>query len=185
MVGLGAAWYTAQQGKVSDKENTDNQREAALQAYIDKMSELLLHEKLRDSVEEDEVRKIARVRTLTLLPRLDGVRKRSVLLFLYESGLIDKDKCIINLKGAELSSVDLYMIDLHTANLSGANLEEAFLELADLSEADLDGANLELANLFGANLRGANLRSASFEDEEWFTTAQLKGATMPNGSTHP
>ncbi len=49
VVGLGAAWYTAQQSKVSDRENTDNQRETALQAYIDKMSELLLHEKLRDS----------------------------------------------------------------------------------------------------------------------------------------
>jgi hypothetical protein len=30
VVGLGAAWYTAQQGKVSDRENTDNQRETAL-----------------------------------------------------------------------------------------------------------------------------------------------------------
>src|SRR6266566_3327964 len=60
-----------QQGKVSDREHTDNQRETALQAYIDTMSELLLHEKLRDSAEEDEVRKIAHVRTLTILPRLN------------------------------------------------------------------------------------------------------------------
>src|SRR5713101_9888199 len=42
VVGLGAAWYTAQQGKVSERENSDNQRETALQQYIDKMSELLL-----------------------------------------------------------------------------------------------------------------------------------------------
>jgi len=61
----------------------DNQREAALQEYIDKMSELLLHEKLRESQPGDEVRKIARVRTLTVLPRLDGERKRSVLQFLH------------------------------------------------------------------------------------------------------
>src|SRR5229473_2658239 len=94
VVGLGAAWYTAQQGKVSERENTDNQRETALQQYIDKMSELLLHEKLRDSAEEDEVRKIARVRTLTILARLDADRKASVIQFLYESGLIDKDTCI-------------------------------------------------------------------------------------------
>ena len=32
--------------------------------YLDKMSELLLEKKLRDSAEEDEIRKIARVRTL-------------------------------------------------------------------------------------------------------------------------
>ena len=173
----------------------DNQREEALQAYIDKMSELLLEKQLRESDPDAEARKIARVRTLTALPRLDGARKGSVLQFLYESGLIDKDKCIIDLKGADLSSVDLYMIDLHSANLSGANLEEAFLEAASLSGADLEaanlrGANLELADLFGANLRGVdlrgtNLRSASFEDEEWFTMTQLKGATMPDGSKHP
>ena len=46
VVGFGAAWFTAQQGKVSDRENKDNQREAALQAYIDKISELLLKEHL-------------------------------------------------------------------------------------------------------------------------------------------
>lgn len=42
----------------------DNQREVALQAYIDSISELLLHEKLRESGEDDEVRKIARVRDI-------------------------------------------------------------------------------------------------------------------------
>jgi hypothetical protein len=30
VVGLGAVWYTAQQGKVSDRENTDNQRDGKL-----------------------------------------------------------------------------------------------------------------------------------------------------------
>src|SRR2546421_3856311 len=82
VVGLGAAWYTTQQGKVSDRENTDNQHETALQAYIDKMSELLLDKQLWKSQPEDEVRKIARVRTLTVLPRLDSERKKSVLQFL-------------------------------------------------------------------------------------------------------
>ena len=86
VVGFGAVWFTTRQGKVADAENKDNQRETALQAYIDKMSELLLHEKLRDSAKEDEVRNIARVRTLTILPLLDGNRKSSLLKFLYETG---------------------------------------------------------------------------------------------------
>jgi uncharacterized membrane protein len=81
----------------------DNQHEKVLQEYIDKMSELLLHEDLRGSDPEKEMRKIARVRTLTVLPRLDGQRKRNVIQFLYESGLIDKDKRIIDLGGADLS----------------------------------------------------------------------------------
>jgi ABC-type multidrug transport system fused ATPase/permease subunit len=46
---------------------SDNQSEAAMKEYFDKMSELLLHEKLRVSGKDDEVRMIARVLTLTVL----------------------------------------------------------------------------------------------------------------------
>ena len=106
VVGLGAAWFTVRQEKVSDRENTDNQRAATLQAYIDKMSELLIKEHLGCELSstkgeltstEEEVRKIARVQTLTTLEQLDGKRKRIVLQFLHESGLINKDQCIIPL----------------------------------------------------------------------------------------
>ena len=113
-VGLGTAWYTAQQGKVSDRENMDNQREAALQAYIDKMSELLLANHLRESTENSKVQqrvwvpwvrtttaptqldarqkreqlqKIARVRTITVLTQLDATRVGYVFAFLREAGL--------------------------------------------------------------------------------------------------
>jgi hypothetical protein len=86
---------------------SDNQREAALQAYIDQLSELLLEKKLRESAEDDEVRTIARVHTLTVLTRLDTERKGSVLQFLYESGLIHKDKSIVDLSGAALLGADL------------------------------------------------------------------------------
>jgi hypothetical protein len=75
---------------VSDRENTDNQREAALQAYLDKMSELLLEKHLRDLAEEDEVWKIARIRTLTVLRKLDGERKGDVIKYLQEAGLINR-----------------------------------------------------------------------------------------------
>jgi hypothetical protein len=134
VVGFGAVWFTTRQGKVAYEENIDNQQETALQTYIDKMSELLLDKgnPLRNSTEGDEVRTVARVRTLTILPRLDANRKRSVLQFLYESGLISKGNRIVDLNGADLSG----------ANLSGVNLEEA-----DLKEADLRGANLRKANL--------------------------------------
>jgi uncharacterized membrane protein len=60
---------------------TDNQREATFQAYIDKMSELLLHENLRNSAKEDEVRTIARARTLRVLAQLDDRRKKNVLAY--------------------------------------------------------------------------------------------------------
>src|SRR5260370_9953393 len=88
-VALATTWFTTQQGKVSDAENKDNQREALLQEYIDKISELLLKEHLGElKPEYEEVRKIARIRTLTVLRRLDAERKGSALQFLYEAGLI-------------------------------------------------------------------------------------------------
>jgi uncharacterized protein YjbI with pentapeptide repeats len=157
----------------------DNQREAALKEYIDKMSELLLHEKLRESKPEDEVRTIARVLTLTVVRRCDAERKGSVLLFLHESRLIEKGNCIIDLTGADLSEASLggvnlshadlsgaklYDATLNEANLSHANLYYAELSNADMSDAYLIGANLTYANLSDANLTRANLTHANISD---------------------
>jgi len=144
----------------------DNQRETTLQAYLNSMSELLLHENLRNSEAVDKVRDIARVRTLTALPRLDPKRKGSVLLFLSESGLIGFDDPIINLYRADLSRVQLYKpwleeVNLQETNLSEADLYEADLFAANLSKADLYEAHLVGAKLYGGvNLREADLRRA-------------------------
>src|SRR5207248_1667757 len=86
---------------------SDNQREAALQAYLDSMTELLLHENLGSSEAGDKVRNIARIRTLTVLPRLDPKRKGNVLRFLIEADLINNEGTIIKLEGADLSGVHL------------------------------------------------------------------------------
>jgi hypothetical protein len=211
VVGFGVAWFAAQQGKVSDRENTDNQRETALQAYINSMSELLLHEKLRKSGEDDEVRKIARVRTLTVLPRLDGRRKGSVLQFLYESGLLNKDKKVIdltganltrailgytnltgaNLTGANLTGANLTGTSLTGANLTGASLSGASLGHTNLDEADLHFAYLDEADLSGAMLHGADLSGADLTEATGITTEQLEkakslsGTIMPDGTPHP
>src|SRR5229473_1605791 len=161
----------------------DNQHETALQDYIDKLSELLLHEKLRESAPEDEVRKIARVRTLTVLPRLDKERKRSVLQFLHESGLIDKDKRIIDLRGADLSGANLIAAYLNEADLSRAILSEADLSGAYLDEANLGGAYLRGAILRGAILRGANLSGANLGEANLGET-DLSGAILSGANLH-
>jgi uncharacterized protein YjbI with pentapeptide repeats len=191
VVGLGAAWYTAQQGRVSDRENTDNQRETALQAYIDKMSDLLLHEKLRDSGEGDEVRKIARVRTLTILPRLDADRKGTVVRFLHESGLIERDSPILSLYGADLRGINFqttYLLSGRRASLSpqGAafsswkttyTFSSASLAGVDLSGADLSGANLARAVLQHARLSDARLIRADLS-HALLNGADLRGARL-------
>jgi hypothetical protein len=187
VVGFGAVWFTTRQGKVADAENKDNQRETALQAYIDKMSELLLHEKLRESAEkDDEVRNVARVRTFAVLRGLDPVRKGIVILFLSESKLIG----IIDLDGVDLEEARLDFANLECANLIMANLERAHLthahlEGANLKSAKLSGANLRKAHLNEADLSRADLTDAVVISEQWNTAKSLQGATMPDGSIHP
>jgi len=164
VVGFGVAWFTAQQGKVSDAENKDNQRATSLQAYIDKMSDLLLKENLPTSHSDDlisqsnhKVRYAARARTLTVLTGLDGRRKGNLILFLYESDLIDAKNCIIDLSNADLRGADLSDTTLNSINLSKANLSDANLSGTLLHKADLRGANLSNANLSNAKLIEANL----------------------------
>src|SRR5260370_24542111 len=142
---------TQGQKEVEQEVATDNQRETLLQAYIDKMSELLVEKQLHKSAPEDELREIARVRTLTVLSRLDGPRKRSVLQFLHEASLIDKDKHIIDLHGADLRGATLSGVTLFAADLGGVDLSGATLFAADLGGADLGEANLFPADLSEAN----------------------------------
>lgn len=125
----------------------DNQREAALQAYINEMSELLLYENLRKSEKDDEVRTISRVRTLTVLPRLDGSRKRSALEFLYEAGLITRGKSIIDLYFADFSDADMSFAVMQSADLRGANLKDTDFTGADLLDAKVTHAQLNKADL--------------------------------------
>jgi len=78
--------------RIQEAHNLEEQRaqEAGLNAYLDQMTQLLLdnNNKLRASKAGDEVRSVARARTLTVLRVLDGARKATVLQFLYEAKLI-------------------------------------------------------------------------------------------------
>jgi uncharacterized protein YjbI with pentapeptide repeats len=156
---------------------TDNQREAAFQSYIDKMSELLLEKHLRESQPEDEVRTIARVRTLTTLSRLDEARKRRVLQFLHESKLIDKGKSIVALNEADLSETDLSFANLYGADLSKTDLSGADLMFANLLEANLMEADLSGASLIGAGLIGASLIKADLNGSD-LSGANLDGSDL-------
>jgi uncharacterized protein YjbI with pentapeptide repeats len=137
----------------------DNQREAALQAYINEMSELLLEKNLRESTVTDEVRTIAHVRTLTVLPRLDGKRKRNLLQFLYDAGLIDRKHQIIDISDADLSEADLWGVILYRDKwiIDNSLNKKSFTRV----EADLSGVDLRNANLNGANLNGVKLGAAN------------------------
>lgn len=182
---------------------TDRQKEEALQSYFDRMADLLLKDKL-SKFSPEEIRNVARIRTLSVLRGLDPKRKGLVLLFLKDSGLVDRE-AIIDLCGADLSGTiapfaslgrvnlseaDLNKADLQGAslarsylsgtNLKGANLVGASLTGADLFEADLSGADLSHARLNGANLNGANLRGCRLNEAN-LSEADLSGVNLSVG----
>jgi uncharacterized protein YjbI with pentapeptide repeats len=141
-------------------------REAALQNYFKDVGELLIEKRLRRASPGDHLSTVVRAQTLSVLEGLDPDRKRILLLFLYESGLIHKDRPVVsleaaNLSGANLRGAFLRRVFLRRANLSGANLGGAFLRAANLNRANLHRANLSGTNLSGANLIGADLHRAN------------------------
>jgi large-conductance mechanosensitive channel len=153
-----AIFFNRAERKNERRIASDNQQETALQEYIKEISELLLHEKLRESQPGDEVRSIARVRTLTVLLRLDKERKYSLLQFLYESGLIEKNESLVKLLGANFSNIDLFRARIREADLSGTTLIEA-----NLGGAYLQGTNLEWANLTRAVLSMSKLNKENLQ----------------------
>ena len=188
----------AQRYEQDQQITLDKQREDTLQAYLDRISELLLKSGLRTSPPDAEVRNVARVRTLTVLSQLDTRRKNHMLSFLREAKLVSpkKGESVItfqkadftgaDLMGVDLSQTDLSFTDLSGADLSGANLSLASLSLANLRNADLSGANLRKTYLSDADLSEANLIGAKNTTDEQLNTARsLQGAVMPNGSKHP
>jgi uncharacterized protein YjbI with pentapeptide repeats len=138
-----------------------------------------------------DTRTIIRAQTLTVLERVGKKRKRAIMRFLSESGLLeigsetaislddadfsDANLDSMNLSGkglrqirltpATLASADLSRADLSRADLSRADLSRADLGKADLSDADLNSADLRRASLRGADLRGANLSWANLREE--------------------
>jgi len=169
----GAAWFTRQRAQ-----------ETALQAYLDKMSELLIDKGLRSATRRySDARVTARARTLTILNQLDGSHKKIVLQFLRESRLINKEKVIlegvtitpriVGLRDADLREAQLQDMKLISSDRKeSVSLEGAILQGADLRSVDLGGADLREADLRDADLRGANLRGADL------TNAKLRGANL-------
>jgi uncharacterized protein YjbI with pentapeptide repeats len=145
----------------------------------------------------------AQAQTLTVLPDLDPHQKRTVMQFLYQADLIDKDNPRIklfyadltsadlkgtdtqdnkfvldnaNLRGVNLTDADLGYINLEGSNLSSAHLVNTNLSNANLSEADLGHAYLGNADLSGANLSRANLEGTDLQTSKGLTQEQIDEA---------
>jgi uncharacterized protein YjbI with pentapeptide repeats len=186
-------WFAAQQDahqqqieekRAKSDRHIEEQRaqDAALQAYLDQMSQLMLEDDLHSSEEGSGVRTLARARTQTVLGQLDGRRKGSVVQFLYEASLINKEQPVVSLseiglRRADLSQLELTEADLSDADLNYADLSGAHLSGADLKYADLTKAILRSGELDDADLSGASLSEADLSDA-YLIYADLSGAVL-------
>jgi uncharacterized protein YjbI with pentapeptide repeats len=157
----------------------DKQQEDRLQAYLDRIAELLLEKNLAASDSSKEARNVARVRTITVLAQLNAQRASYVFTFLREAGLMSTAPTNSNI--VSLKNADLRRTKLSQVNLEGTDLRETNLNEADLSKANLNGANLEGANLKKANLKKANLEKANLEKAD-LREANLEGAKLDGAS---
>src|SRR5215212_1056031 len=170
----GGLWFNTQQREREQQLAERRAQDDILQAYLDGMSQLLTDKDrpLHRAQSGDSLSTVARARTLTVLGRLDGSRKRSILQFLYESGLIERRHNIINLHLADLIEAALI-----AAHLKGVNLRAAVLTRADLRSADLSRADLSWSILIGADLRDANVSETNLS-WAFLNNANLSGADL-------
>ena len=143
---------TARENRQQDQRQEDEQNiRSSFEKYIDDISALVLSRKFNRSNPEHLLH--IRVKTLSVLRRVDASRKRDIILFLYESRLLRSNlpsKQRLNLIGGDLSNV-------HFIGTWGALLQLSYIDLS---------------NVYAPNVafHWCNLNSAVFDN-----------AFMPNG----
>ena len=90
----------------------NQQQQAILEMYLDRMSDLILNKSLNDPKIAVEMRALVRARTLIALSILDPGRKVILIQFLYKAHLIDAKGAIIDLSGADLRYITLDLAHL-------------------------------------------------------------------------
>jgi uncharacterized protein YjbI with pentapeptide repeats/nucleoside phosphorylase len=166
-----------------EKHDTNNERR--INEHMDYLLDLLSNKQLREQKRYNEVRVVARNRTLQAFQKLDKDGKRDLLQFLFEAALIQKEDPdgkyeypVIGLSDADLSNANLRGITLENSALNGAILEKADIRDSKLKGIDLGGAFLSGADFEGADLRGADFASASLEPKRNPEGEKLKGANL-------
>jgi uncharacterized protein YjbI with pentapeptide repeats len=102
----------------------ENQRaeSEAVRTYLDQMSHLMVDAHLHQSAQGSQTRILARALTLAVLEGLSSSYKRTILQFLYEAGLLNKQDPIIDLRNADLTRTNLSGMSVFDISLRGANL---------------------------------------------------------------
>ncbi|CAF1334146.1 unnamed protein product [Rotaria magnacalcarata] len=212
ILGIFTIIFTLQQQQLSKQQQDqqhwhqlDSQRQQSFTTYIDDISEYLTQSSGIDPVTNKTSLLYIRTKTLTVLRTLDVERKKYVVLFLYESGLIRDSR--LDLSGADLNYVQLigpYILNnltlpgvfwsnatfvnchlknaifdrsvMNNAHFIRSTLESASLVEAALNNTDFTGTTVIYVNFTGALLIEANFLKAEVVQGITFTNSDLFGA---------
>ncbi|WP_341528726.1 pentapeptide repeat-containing protein [Nostoc sp. UHCC 0302] len=138
----------------------DYHRQAILTDYLKMMTQVISEENSKQIKDKSP---IFRAMTQTTLQELDSKRKRYIIMFLQDTGLlqISSRKQPSLLLGANLVGANLQGISLRSANLQGTNL----------AGADLRGTDLRDVNFTNANLNKSCYNSLTIFDKEFQPSA--------------
>jgi hypothetical protein len=158
--------FNHSQGEQQKAATREHEQDAALAAYLDQMSDLMIDQQLgkdrRDNLQE-HIRKVAEARTITVLLGVDSDHKRRPLKLVYELGLIKTPHPVLKLKNVGLDGADLSELTLRDACLEGADLRRA--NLTDANFLPYDEKNPTAWNKHNLDKRSTLKNGASFYRE--------------------
>ncbi|MFM6376109.1 MAG: pentapeptide repeat-containing protein [Microcystis panniformis] len=173
------AFYLNYASETRDKQIAkEGEQQELLKDYFSKMQTLIVEtKKSKDSQSNPdrapllpEFQPIAQALTLAVLDELDGKRKGKIIIYLAKSGLINKDRPIIDLETANLQKLEL------NNNWTGSLIQ---ITGADMTEAQINDINFANSNLARSNLSHATLKDVTFENSD-LSGVNLDGATFKN-----
>jgi uncharacterized protein YjbI with pentapeptide repeats len=155
----------------------DRQQEAAIEAYMDRMSDLLLTHNLWGSKSESEGREVARGRTMNTLRRVNAERQGHVIQFLADGGLLNASSLASNQPKEPV--IDLRYINLRGIQLRNVIMTNVQLDAIAMNEARLNPCFMISCKLHNVQMERANLSGGSFVVTE-FLGCDLKRVRMNN-----
>ena len=166
VLGVFTIVYTLQQQELSNQREKqelshqlDSYRQILFKAYIDDISKLLAKESNNQTLTDRISLAYIRTRTLTILRTLDADRKKYIVLFLYESGLIRSTS--LDLRGADLNNIELVgPYNLENLYLPGVSWWNATFVDCQLKRANFDQSVMNNGRFIRSNLMSASLTEA-------------------------
>ncbi|CAF1300066.1 unnamed protein product [Didymodactylos carnosus] len=199
---------SADRQRQQEQQQADNlQNERIFSVYVDDISKLLL---TKEVTMDNKALIYIRTKTLSSLRKLDTQRRKHLLLFLYESQLLQYDKAkkhdrsTLNLAGANLNHIHIEKptnfnnLSLPGVELNNASFINCHLQHSRFADAEMNniiftnsfllGARFSRCSLERADFRNTTLAQVSFKSAVLrhadFTRAWTKGVDFTNADLY-